>query len=90
MISAATACSDRDVFCFENCPTTNPQQFCNCVVDEVVERNDSESLGDDTIVKEFEDQAEMILENATGCTWYCIFIIIHQYLPQGSIAVAYA
>ena len=87
MISAATACKVMDVFCFENCTATSVTQFCICVVDEVVGRNDSESLGDGDLVNEFETQAEMILENANGCTYGCSFIIIPQDLPQGSKAV---
>ena len=57
MISAATACKVDDVFCFENCNTSNVMQFCNCVVDEVVARNDSESLSNATLIQEFEIEA---------------------------------
>jgi len=87
LISAVTACKRRDhVFCFDDCPTTNVTQFCNCVVDEVVQANDSESLESDTIVSEFENQAEMILNNTTEgpCVWCCTLIRIRQYLPQGT------
>ena len=84
MISAATACKDDDIFCFENCTTSNVTQFCNCVVDEVVARNDSESLSNATLVQEFEDQAALILKTNLGFVWCCTFIIIHQRVPQGN------
>lgn len=87
LISAVTACKRREhVFCFDNCNTTNVTQFCNCVVDEVVQANDSVSLESDTIVSEFENQAEMILNNTTEgpCVWCCTLIRIRQYLPQGT------
>ena len=84
MISAATACKVNDVFCFENCDTSNVTQFCNCVVDEVVARNDSESLSNATLVQEFEDQAALILQKNLRCIWCCTFIIIRQRVPQGN------
>ena len=87
MISAATACKVDDVFCFENCNTSNVTQFCNCVVDEVVARNDSESLSNATLVQEFEAQAASILKAALGCDWCCTFIIIRQNVPQGNKAL---
>ena len=87
MISAATACKVNDVFCFENCGTSNVTQFCNCVVDEVVARNDSESLSNATLVQEFEAQAASILKGALGCDWCCTFIIIRQNVPQGNKAL---
>ena len=87
MISAATACKVDDVFCFENCNTSDVTQFCNCVVDEVVARNDSESLSNATLVQEFEDQAALILKTNLGFVWCCTFIIIYQYVPQGNKAL---
>lgn len=84
MMSAATACKVNDVFCFENCTTTSVSQFCACVVQEVVGRNDSQSLGNGELISEFEGQAEMILANGNGCTYHCSFIIIPQNLPQGT------
>lgn len=86
LISAVTACKDPDhVFCFDNCNTTNVTQFCDCVVDELLERNDSESLENATIVSEFETRAEIILNIAYGelCLWSCTLIRIRQHLPQG-------
>ena len=59
-------------------------QFCNCVVDEVVARNDSESLSNATLIQEFEIEAALILQNNLGYLWCCTFIIIHQFVPQGS------
>ena len=84
VISAATACRDNDVFCFDGCSVTfvNVNQFCSCVVNEVVGRNDPQSLGNSGLISAFETQAEMILNNATGCTYCCSFIIIPQDLPQ--------
>ena len=87
MISAATACKVDDVFCFENCTTSDVTQFCNCVVDEVVARNDSESLSNATLVQEFEVQAALILQNHLGHVWCCTFIIIRQHVPQGNKAL---
>ena len=84
MISATTACKVDDVFCFENCNTSNVTQFCNCVVDEVVARNDSVSLSNATLIQEFEIEAALILQNNLGYLWCCTFIIIHQFVPQGS------
>ena len=84
MISAASACKVEDVFCFENCTTSNVTQFCNCVVDEVVARNDSESLSNATLIQEFEIEAALILQNNLGFVWCCTFIIIHQFVPQGN------
>ena len=90
MMSAATACKVHDVFCFENCTTTSVSQFCACVVQEVVGRNDSQSLGNGELLSEFEGQAEMILANANECTYHCSFIIITQNLPQGTHSRAVA
>ena len=84
MISAATACKVNDVFCFENCGTSNVTQFCNCVVDEVVARNDSGSLSNATLLQEFENETALILQKNLGCAWCCTFIIIRQFVPQGN------
>ena len=84
MISAATACKVNDVFCFENCGTSNVTQFCNCVVDEVVARNDSGSLSNATLLQEFENETALILQKNLGCVWCCTFIIIRQFVPQGN------
>ena len=85
MISAATACiDDSGIFCFQNCNTSNVTQFCNCVVDEVVAENDTESLSNATLVKEFENQTASILQYHLGYVWCCTFIIIRQYVPQGN------
>ena len=87
MISAATACKVNDVFCFENCGTSNVTQFCNCVVDEVVARNDSGSLSNATLLQEFENETALILQKNLGCAWCCTFIIIRQFVPQGNKAL---
>ena len=85
MISAATACvDDSGIFCFQNCNTSNVTQFCNCVVNQVVAENDTESLNNATLVEEFENQTASILQTSLGYVWCCTFIIIRQYVPPGN------